>query len=114
MFLNKCVRSAEAYSIEVDEEKTKRELASSGLRGRRVDRGTEGIKTEFIGPHGRVLAAIEGAGAVYRIRKSTPYLRAKVTYTRKRSGQGFEEYYAWGQPVFGDARAEKSTVPRGR
>lgn len=33
--------------------------------------------------------------------------RARVTYTRKDQEEGFEEHYAWGQPIFTDGRIDE-------
>jgi hypothetical protein len=42
----------------------------------------------------------------FRIDRSIPYVRAKATFTRLHPETGeIEEYYAWGQPFFTDARA---------
>jgi len=108
VFLKTCNRGPDTYLIEVDVQRTKQELTSSPkLRGRQTDKGTEGFRIDFIGPEGSILDTINGEKGRFKIGQSTPYVRAKVTFTRKSPQQnGFEEYVAWGQPVFTDARAD--------
>ena len=49
----------------------------------------------------------------YKIDPSVSYVRAKVTFTRKHPVTNErEEYYAWGQPVFTDARADTVSSER--
>jgi predicted metal-dependent phosphoesterase TrpH len=109
VFLKTCRRGAGAYLIEVDAERTRGELTSSpALRGKPIDDGTEGFRIEFIGPHGKILDTIKGQQGRFKIDRAIPYVRAKVVFTRVYPQTGkFEEYYAWGQPVFTDARAAK-------
>ena len=107
VFLKTCKRGPDAYVVEIDAERTEDELtASPDLRGKHVGQGTPGYRTEFIGPNGTLLKTIDDEIGRYEVDKSTAYVRAKVTLTRKHPQKnGFEEYYAWGQPVFTDARA---------
>jgi hypothetical protein len=109
VFLKTCNRGPGSYLIEVDARRTRQELTSlTDLRGKFVDKGTEGYRIEFIGPNGDLLETIRGKKGRFKIKKSAPYVRAKVTFTRKHPHtDGFEEYYAWGQPVFTDGRAAK-------
>lgn len=115
VFLKVCNTGSDTYVIKVDAERTLKELTSSPtLRGRHVDNGPEGYRIEFIGPNGDLLETIRGEKGRFKIKKSAPYVRAKVTFTRKHPGKdGFEEYYAWGQPVFTDARAGIDALKRG-
>lgn len=109
VFLKTCDRGGDAYRIEVDDEKTRDELTSyPDTPGKPATSGSEGYRIEFIGPDGDVLDAIDGEKGQFKIDRSIPYVRSKVTFTRKnpQSG-GLEEYYAWGQPVFTDARASQ-------
>ena len=105
VFLQSYDRHSDAYVIEVDEQKTEEELSSPELRGKHIEKGTNGYKIEFIGPNGKLLKELKGPRGTYRIKKSDSYVRAKVTFTRKHPINGFEEYFAWGQPVFCDGRA---------
>lgn len=106
VFLKTCEPGAKTYRVEVDSEKTAAELAGNPLlRGKAVDKGAEGYRVEFIGPDGKVLTTMQGTGAIVAIDPDLAYVRAKVTYTRKKPGsEQLEEYYAWGQPVFTDGR----------
>ena len=107
VFLKACDRGKKIYSVEVDQQRTEKELGLlAKLRGKIVDEGKPGYRIEFIGPEGKVLQTSHGMKASHTIDSSLSYVRAKVTYTQKHSdGKHFEEYYAWGQPVFNDARA---------
>jgi len=104
VFLESCEMRSATYAVEVDARRTKQELAClPSSSGKYVENGTEGFRIEFIGPNGDVLETVSGEQAQFSFDASLPYVRAKVTYTRKHpGGSGFEEYYAWGQPVFGD------------
>ena len=82
-------------------------LSSPKLRGKHIENGTPGYKIEFIGSEGKVHKEIIGIKGSYKIKKSDSYVRAKVTFMRKYQ-DGYEEYYAWGQPVFTDERAKRS------
>ena len=108
VFLKRYEANKKNYRIEVDTQATDAELAGNPLlRGKTVEQGTEGYRIEFIGPEGQVLATIQGTGAIVAIDPDVAYVRAKVTYTRKKpDSEQLEEYYAWGQPVFTDGRAE--------
>jgi hypothetical protein len=98
-------RGPEVYAVKVDVTRTSRELASPVLRGRHVSDGVEGFRIEFIGPEGRVLKNVTGTEAAFELVGAPDYVRVKVTFTR-RHDEGFEEYYAWGQPFFSDDRAD--------
>lgn len=95
------------YSIVVDKRETAKELTSLVLRGRSVRSGTAGYKVEFIGPGGVVLSSVDSSEATYPVDGTEAYVRAKVTYTRQLPDGQFEEYYAWGQPIFTDHRKTK-------
>jgi len=107
VFLKACDRGGDDYLIEVDDKKTRNELNSfPETLGREVSRGSEGYRIEFIGPDGNVINSINGKKGHFKIRRSIPYVRAKITFTRKHpQTDRLEEYYAWGQPAFTDARA---------
>lgn len=105
VFLKTYNRLPGTYTIEIDDKKTEEAISSSKLSGRHVAKGKSGYKIDFIGLNGKSLKATEGLKGSYNIKKSDPYLRLKVTFTSKRKEGGFEEYYAWGQPVFTDGRA---------
>jgi len=101
VFLTKCEKTQEAYSVIVDAKRTQKTLLSSPkLRGKAVEDGTAGYKIEFIGPNGKVLKMFEGLEGTYTIEEADSYVRVRVTYTKEKENSGFEEYYAWGQPVF--------------
>ena len=100
VFLKTNDRHSDAYIIEVDEKKTEEELSQDYIRGNQIEKGTEGYKIEFIGPNGEILKVIKATKGNYRIKKSDVYVRAKVTYTRMHQDGGYEEFYAWGQPIF--------------
>ena len=108
VFLKTCEPGAKTYRVEIDTQATEAELAGNPLlRGKAVNQGTEGYRIEFIGPEGKVLTTIQGTGAIVAIDPDLAYVRAKTTYTRKHpNAKGFEEYYAWGQPVFTDGRVK--------
>jgi hypothetical protein len=114
VFLKTCNRGHDTYQIEVDDKQTKNELTSfPETLGVPVKQGREGYRIEFIGPSGEVLNAINGKKGHFKINRSIPYVRAKVTLTRKHpKTDRLEEYYAWGQPVFTDARASKDAIRR--
>jgi len=103
IFLQAYQRGPLNYIIEVDEKKTAEMLTSEKLRGKKVKDGKTGYKIEFIGHKGKTLKEIYESTADYKIDTSNPYIRAKVTFTRKHK-DGYEEYYAWGQPIFTDGR----------
>ena len=100
VFLKTNDRHTDAYIIEVDEKKTEEELSQDYIRGNQIEKRTEGYKIEFIGPNGEILKSIKTTKGNYRIKKSDIYVRAKVTYTRMNQDGGYEEFYAWGQPIF--------------
>ena len=103
VFLSRCEMNAGVYTVEVDEESTRRELThSTTVRAGFVHEGKPGYRIDFIGPHGIVLATIDGMTARYAIDGSASYVRVVVTLTREYPEHGFEQYYAWGQPVFLD------------
>jgi len=107
VFLKVCEPGTKTYRIEVDTEKTEAELAGNPLlRGKKIEQGKEGYRIEFIGPKGKVLTDFNGTAAIAAVNPDLAYVRARVTYTRKHpDADGYEEYYAWSQPVFNDGRA---------
>jgi len=104
VFLKTCDRGPKSYGVEIDDRKTKKACSSPELRGKQVEKGESGYKISFIGPNGNLLKEIKGLKGSCRIDKSDAYVRARITFTRKRQEGGYEEYYAWGQPVFTDGR----------
>lgn len=118
------------YRVAVDEVATKAELARRDAAGfanpaRPVKTGSPGFRIEFIGPKGKVLKTVVGDTASFQVTNDLAYVRARVTYLRtiKAGGAPYdnylkqadyvkqntitrEEYYAWGQPYFTDARRE--------
>lgn len=112
VFLQAIRRGPDEYVVRVDAKKTQRELAASPLlRGRHVKNGQAGYRIEFIGPGGKILEKVAGTTGHFNVDGANDYVRAKVTFTQRQSDRdGFEEYYAWGQPIFNDARAH-TTAP---
>lgn len=106
IMLRRCSVSKGIYHIEVDQEKTLRELATPELRGKRVSEKEDGFVIEFIGPEGKVLSVTKSTKANFTVNDSYAYVRAKVTFRRMHPDRGMEEFYAWGQPVFTDGRLE--------
>ncbi len=101
--LSKASIDGRRISIAVDEAATDRELSSSFVVGHVTPGGVEGVSIQFIGPEGRVLESVGGAKASYSVSDEYSYVRAKVVYTRKVEN-GYENFYAWMQPVFTDGR----------
>jgi hypothetical protein len=101
--LSKAEGGARRISVVVDEAATERELSSSFVVGHVTSVGAVGIFIQFIGPEGRVLETVSGAEASYSVSDGYSYVRAKVIYTRKVEN-GYENFYAWMQPVFTDGR----------
>jgi hypothetical protein len=90
-------------SLSIDEDATANELQSTYVIGHSVERGEPGYLVQFIGDGGKVLEQTRSTRASFSVTSDNSYIRAKVTYTRKR-GDGFENFYAWTQPVFTDGR----------
>ncbi|MBT5186068.1 MAG: CehA/McbA family metallohydrolase [Kordiimonadaceae bacterium] len=103
VFLKTIESSSNKYSVSVDPIKTADALKSTVLRGKYIKDSKEGFRIEYIGPEGKILKTSTGNNASYDVEESMLYLRVKVTFTRAISEGGFEEYYAWGQPVFNPA-----------
>lgn len=108
-------RGPDEYSVTVDEDATRRELASPYLVGHRAGDAREDAPNDaeyeisFIGVGGAVLETVHDVAASYPITTEQPYIRAKITYRRAAGeGGGVEAYYAWTQPVFTDDRAERA------
>lgn len=105
VYLNVCAKDSDSYSVAIDSQATLTEISRlpdwSGLK---VEDGVAGYRIEFIGPHGRVLQTVRGREAEYTIDPALAYVRPRAVYTRKDQDRGWEEYYAWGQPVFRDKR----------
>lgn len=105
VYLKVCAKNSDSYTVAIDSQATRDEISRlpdwSGLK---VEAGVEGYRIEFIGPHGKILKTVRGREADYSINPSLTYVRARAVYTRKDPDRGWEEYYAWGQPVFRDKR----------
>lgn len=86
----------------VDEAATRRELAGGLLLGRRVD-ARDGLVIEAFGQGGELLGRVDGPRARFTLADGQPYLRARVAWT-----EAGLRYFAWTQPLFGDARAQRS------
>ncbi|MEZ5757579.1 MAG: CehA/McbA family metallohydrolase [Emcibacteraceae bacterium] len=100
VYLKSVKSSPDHYSVSVDPEMTAKALTSTILRGNFIKLSQEGYKIDFIGPDGKVLKTTKGLKAEYKVTEPMTYLRAKITYTRPIYEGGYEEYYAWTQPVF--------------
>lgn len=110
-------RGRDEYSVTVDEDATRRELASPYLVGHRAGEAEEDAARDgeyeisFIGAGGAVLKTVHDVAASYPVTSKQPYIRAKITYRRPAGeGGGVVAYYAWTQPVFTDDRAEQAAV----
>ena len=101
IMLKTCKRGPKLYVVEVDVEKT-RDLVSilpewAGLETREAKTG---YRIEFIGPGGKTLQATNGPEDSYSLKKLDTYARVRVVFARKKGNVMYEEFYAWGQPVF--------------
>ncbi len=101
---------AKTYRISIDQEATRREMGSPYVTGRHVHdgdphEGDPGFTIEFVGPHGEVLAQVDGPDAEFNVPADLDFVRARATFRRLRSGGGMEAFYAWTQPFFTDDRA---------
>jgi len=103
VILSEVILGDDRIAITVDEAATDGELQSQYLVPRQIDGGAAGYRIDFIGEHGRLLQSFPGTRAEFDAQPVTTYVRCKVTYRRAVAG-GFEEYYAWTQPVFRDGR----------
>ena len=104
VFLKKYERSYDKYTIEVDVQKTEKEIAKKQVMGKIVKNSETGFKIEFIADGGKVLHSHKGYSSSLKIPDDIKYLRAKVTLCKNENGI-LKEYYAWGQPVFLDDRS---------
>ncbi len=104
VFLETCQFDSDGYSVSIDLKKTMDELKSPILRGRKIQEGIEGFRIEWISKDGAVLSTDRALTARYSGKKSDMYIRPKIVYTRQHPTEGWEEYYAWGQPQFLDGR----------
>jgi hypothetical protein len=105
VFLKHCGVEDGVYVVEVDEEATLGELTQSvNIRAYITHEGEEGFEIAFIGPEGAILSSTKGNKATFALDPSVPYVRPKVTFTRRYPEHGYEQYFAWGQPAFMDGR----------
>jgi hypothetical protein len=106
VYLKTYEKNSKSYTVEVDEEKTQIMLANlppwSGLR---AEDGVPGYRIDYFGPGGAILKTVQGTKGTFKVDTAAAYVRARVTFTRKDQEEGFEEHYAWGQPVFTDGRS---------
>jgi hypothetical protein len=103
IMLKTCKRGPKLYVVEVDVEKT-RDLVSTlpewaGLETREAKTG---YRIEFIGLGGKTLQATNGPEASFSLKKLDTYARVRVVFTRKKGNVMYEEFFAWGQPVFSE------------
>lgn len=100
VYLRSVTEDEKSVSIFVDPERTLREITENNLEGRYAGAAELGFMIDFIGSDGRVLATHHHCGAArYRPSSQDSYVRARISYAI-RSGNGFEIFYAWTQPVF--------------
>lgn len=101
VYLKNYEKNVGSYNIEVDEQKTQIMLANlPAWSGLKTDNEAEGYRIDFFGPNGQVLQTEHGTQSSYQIDWKQAYVRARVTLTQKSPDGGYEEHYAWGQPVF--------------
>ena len=107
VFLDACQRQGSRYTVSIDQERTLKELENPLLRGKKTEgNGKPGFRIEWIAKGGKVLRVDRALKSSFEAKKEHLYLRPKITFTRPHPKNGFEEYYAWGQPLFTDARAD--------
>ncbi len=120
------------YKISIDTQLTNFELTNRDTAGwanpaKPVKEGTPGYRIDFIGSNGTILKTVNGLSGEYQATKNDAYVRGRVTFLReitpksapyinekimkqqdyiRDSSMIKEEYYAWGQPFFTDARHE--------
>ncbi len=104
VMLSVAKRNESRVSVKVNEGATERELSSSFVVGHRVAEGKTGYSIQLIGEGGAVLEEVQGNKATFSVPSDSGYVRAKVTYTRE-ADTGYENFYAWMQPVFTDGRS---------
>jgi hypothetical protein len=107
VFLKTVFSDGKHYIVEADEKATQNEISQPHMFGsvRNAGKGPEGFKIEFIGPGGKVLKTNYSHKGEYRFKPQDAYVRCRVTYSRP-SDDGFEEFFAWTQPIFTDGRVE--------
>ena len=103
VMLSKLDSNQSRISLTIDEDATANELQSTYIIGHSVEEAEPGYLIQFIGDGGKVVEQTRSTKAAFSVTSDNSYIRAKVTYTRKR-GDGFENFYAWTQPVFTDGR----------
>ncbi len=104
--LSEIDHDSSAYHIVIDTSSTLAELGSPYVTGKIEDQGKEGFVTSFIGKNGMILHRDEGIESTYKISSVDGYVRAKISYSRKRSDGTWESFFAWTQPQFLDERAK--------
>jgi len=93
-------------SLETDLAATLKELDSPVLLTNQRESAAEGFHIDLIGKDGKVLQSVAGAKADFAIPSDQPYVRCKISFARKAT-QGFDEVYAWTQPVYTDGRLKR-------
>ena len=105
IFLKRCEKDHHSYSIEVDHERTMKEISKGHVSGKFVNKNAEdGYLIEFISDGGKVLHSVKGKSAEFNVPKGISYLRTRITLTRM-EGNKKEQFFAWGQPIFLDGRS---------
>jgi hypothetical protein len=95
--------SDDYYEVAVDEAATLEAVKSPYVVGFGRPEVAGGVLIEFVGPRGRVLEHVHGTRASYAMQADDAYVRCRVTFTR-RTADGYEQFFAWAQPVFTDGR----------
>lgn len=110
IYLKTYSRYSNRYQIEIDDKKTRQSLSDQYMNGNQVENchssfcnDESNYKIEFITNGGKVIKTVVGEKGSYDLKDlhtSYTYIRAKITFSQVHSEGGYEEYYAWGQPIF--------------
>jgi len=99
VILKTCDMGKKKCKIEVDKDKTQKEITESCGVPRMDKTGSEGYTIEFIGKGGAVLKSVKGLKGTYKPKAKDNYVRARITHCTK-TDEGFAKLFAWTQPVF--------------
>lgn len=99
-------RSIDGYEIEIDDKKTKETLLKPYIHGNLVENcytsycnSDSSYTIQFITSEGKVVKTISGKKGTYKLKEKDLYIRVKIIYSQVNGGR-YEEFYAWGQPIF--------------
>ena len=94
-----------SFHVEVDLDKTEKELAKNGTaQGTSVKGAKLGYRIELIGENGQIFKTVNSSSAIFKNTKDSPYFRVRVSKTIKDPKYGLIEFCAWAQPIFNDDR----------